>query len=54
MCNDYLKEREQIHDQIKGEMQEKYQTVKAERDQEIQQIHKRFMSFFAQKLFESL
>ena len=41
MCNDFLAERDQLRDNLRNEMQSEVATLKAERDSEIQKIHKR-------------
>uniref|UniRef100_A0A1A9WWU9 Centrosomal protein of 131 kDa n=1 Tax=Glossina brevipalpis TaxID=37001 RepID=A0A1A9WWU9_9MUSC len=49
MCKDFLNEREQLREHLKSELQNDMQGFKNERDQEIQQIHKRVQQAIEKK-----
>uniref|UniRef100_A0A1B0C0L0 5-azacytidine-induced protein 1 n=1 Tax=Glossina palpalis gambiensis TaxID=67801 RepID=A0A1B0C0L0_9MUSC len=49
MCKDFLNEREQLRENLKSELQGEMQGLKIERDQEIQQIHKRVQQAIEKK-----
>lgn len=41
MCSEYLNEREHLRENVRNDIQSEVATLKSERDNEIQQIHKR-------------
>ncbi|XP_023296263.2 centrosomal protein of 131 kDa isoform X1 [Lucilia cuprina] len=49
MCSEYLTERDQLRENLRSEIQNEVQSLKLERDQEIQKIHKRVQQAIEKK-----